>query len=146
MPVSITLANSVLFSQADPPHSIGAAVLSHHVDSFALVSAFFLFSVGCLNILTGLIWREKAKVKRSLLTWREQKKGVLPGVLPRHIGNPKIPSTPPSFVTTSWTGSEKSEYSSDHKGGLGFGRQGEKAAGYQGTIFHSVLRTYELID
>lgn len=30
---------------------IGAAVLSHHVDDFALVSAFFLFSLGCLNIL-----------------------------------------------------------------------------------------------
>ena len=30
---------------------LGAAVLSHHVDDFALVSAFLLFSVGCLNIL-----------------------------------------------------------------------------------------------
>lgn len=31
---------------------IGAAVLSHHVDDFALVAAFFLFAIGCLNILT----------------------------------------------------------------------------------------------
>jgi hypothetical protein len=30
---------------------IGAAVLSHHVEAFAMVSAFFLFSIGCLNIL-----------------------------------------------------------------------------------------------
>ena len=30
---------------------LGAAVLSHHVDDFALVSAFLLFSIGCLNIL-----------------------------------------------------------------------------------------------
>jgi len=45
---------------------IGAAVLSHHVDTFALVSAFFLFSVGCVNMLVGLIFREKAKTKRSL--------------------------------------------------------------------------------
>lgn len=30
---------------------IGAAVLSHHVDDFSLVSAFFLFALGCLNIL-----------------------------------------------------------------------------------------------
>jgi len=45
---------------------IGAAVLSHHVDVFALVAAFFLFSVGCLNILVGLIFREKAKDKRAL--------------------------------------------------------------------------------
>lgn len=30
---------------------LGAAVLSHHVDDFALVSAFLVFSVGCLNIV-----------------------------------------------------------------------------------------------
>ncbi|KAK0476074.1 hypothetical protein IW261DRAFT_1552303 [Armillaria novae-zelandiae] len=30
---------------------IGAAILSHHVDDFTLVSAFFLFSIGCLNML-----------------------------------------------------------------------------------------------
>ena len=30
---------------------IGAAVLSHHVDDFALVSAFFLFAISCLNML-----------------------------------------------------------------------------------------------
>lgn len=30
---------------------IGAAVLSHRVETFAMVSAFFLFSIGCLNIL-----------------------------------------------------------------------------------------------
>jgi len=104
---------------------IGAAVLSHRVDTFALVSAFFLFSIGCLNIVLGLIFREKAKDKRSVLTWREKKKGVLP----MYITSPKIPSSPPSFVTTNWTGSERSE-----KGGLGFGRQGEKAAGYQGYL------------
>lgn len=104
---------------------IGAAVLSHRVDAFALVSAFFLFSIGCLNILIGLIWREKAKDKRSILTWREQKKGVLP----MYIGSPKIPSSPPSFVTTNWTGSERSE-----KAGLGFGKLGEKAAGYNGYL------------
>jgi hypothetical protein len=124
-----------LLDTADVPHSwaysIGAAVLSHHVDSFALVSAFFLFSIGCLNILVGLIWREKAKDKRSILTWRDQKKNVLP----KYISSPKIPSSPPSFVTTTWTGSERSDHSSEHsKGGLGFGRQGEKAAGYQGGI------------
>lgn len=30
---------------------IGAAILSHKVDDFALVAAFFLFAIGCLNIL-----------------------------------------------------------------------------------------------
>jgi len=57
---------------------IGAAVLSHHVDSFTLISAFFLFSVGCLNILLGLVFRESAKPKRSLSAYRERTKSVLP--------------------------------------------------------------------
>ena len=30
---------------------IGAAVLSHHVDDFSLVSAFFLFAIACINML-----------------------------------------------------------------------------------------------
>ena len=30
---------------------IGASVLSHNVGEFALVSAFFLFSIGCVNML-----------------------------------------------------------------------------------------------
>jgi len=47
---------------------IGASVLSHHVDKLALVSALFLFSLGCLNMLVGLIFREKAKAKRSWIS------------------------------------------------------------------------------
>ncbi|KAF4612146.1 hypothetical protein D9613_003864 [Agrocybe pediades] len=61
---------------------IGAAILSHRVDTFTLVSAFFLFSIGCLNILAGLIFRESAKVKRSITSWKEQAKGVIP----THVG------------------------------------------------------------
>ncbi|KAF9069958.1 hypothetical protein BDP27DRAFT_1420395 [Rhodocollybia butyracea] len=38
---------------------IGAQILSHHVDDFTLVSAFFPFSLGCLNVFTGLIYRER---------------------------------------------------------------------------------------
>ncbi|KAF7314247.1 hypothetical protein MKEN_00897200 [Mycena kentingensis (nom. inval.)] len=57
---------------------LGAAILSHHVDSFTLVSAFFLFSIGCLNILFGLIFRESAKSKRSVTSWREHAKQSLP--------------------------------------------------------------------
>ncbi|KAJ3978937.1 hypothetical protein F5890DRAFT_1647629 [Lentinula detonsa] len=34
---------------------IGAQILSHHVDEFALVSAFFLFSLSCLNTLIGQV-------------------------------------------------------------------------------------------
>ncbi|KAJ2935337.1 hypothetical protein H1R20_g1757, partial [Candolleomyces eurysporus] len=44
---------------------IGAAILSHRVDTFTLVAAFFLFSIGCLNVLLGLIFREGAKSKSS---------------------------------------------------------------------------------
>jgi len=57
---------------------IGATVLSHHVDEFALISAFFLFSVGCLNMLLGLIFRESSKRKRSLSAYRERTESVLP--------------------------------------------------------------------
>ena len=56
---------------------IGATILSHHVDDFTLVAAFFLFSVGCLNMLIGL-FREKVKRKRSIMSWREEAKGILP--------------------------------------------------------------------
>jgi hypothetical protein len=51
---------------------IGAAVLSHHVDMFAIVSAFFLFAVGCLNLIAGMIFRSSIKSKRSITSWRER--------------------------------------------------------------------------
>jgi len=57
---------------------IGAAILSHHVNDFTLVSAFFLFSIGCLHMLVGLILREKVKPRRSLTAWKERAKDVLP--------------------------------------------------------------------
>jgi len=85
---------------------IGAAVLSHHVDDFSLVSAFFVFSIGCLNMFFGLVFRASAKSKRSILSWREEKKSVLPQ----------------SDVSTLASG----------KVGYGFGRQGEKAAAWNG--------------
>lgn len=85
---------------------IGAAVLSHHVDDFSLVSAFFLFSIGCLNMLFGLIFRASAKSKRSILSWREEKKSVLPHSDISSLAGSKI--------------------------GYGFGRQGEKAAARNG--------------
>lgn len=57
---------------------IGASFLSHYVKVFPLVSAFFLFSIGCLNILIGLIFRERVKSTRSILSFRERVEGVLP--------------------------------------------------------------------
>jgi len=112
---------------------IGAAILSHHVDDFDLVSAFFLFSIGCLNMLLGLIFRESAKEKRSITPWRSKPKGILP------IHSPKFASAP-SFLSSS-AGDEKVYYNDDSiggfrndKAGYGFGRQGEKQAGLKGFV------------
>jgi len=106
---------------------LGAAILSHHVDTFTLVSAFFLFSLGCVNILVGLIWREKGKSRRSITAWKERAKDVLPtravdglekgidfgrSVFAQHTRNDSVSSTA--------------------KSGFGFGRQGEKAAALKG--------------
>ncbi|KAJ3760814.1 hypothetical protein EV360DRAFT_68379 [Lentinula raphanica] len=113
---------------------IGAQILSHHVDEFTLVSAFFLFSLGCLNMLLGLIFRESAKAKRSITSWRAESKAVLPtindprpvfvNVTPNYTGNSEKPQL----------ASEFGSFRSTDKSGLGFGRQGEKAAGLRGFI------------
>jgi hypothetical protein len=61
---------------------IGAAVLSHHVNQFTLGSAFFLFVIGCVNaIVIGVSLREKAKSKRSITSWKEHRRRVLPSVM-----------------------------------------------------------------
>lgn len=102
---------------------LGAAILSHHVDEFTLVSAFFLFSIGCLNMLVGLIWREKVKTKRSLTTWKEGTKDILPT---RAVGSLK-------YSGDNEDGMDRSaSVTSTSKAGYGFGRQGEKAAGLKG--------------
>ncbi|KAG5637935.1 hypothetical protein H0H81_002529 [Sphagnurus paluster] len=114
-------------------------VLSHHVDDFPLVSAFFLFAVGCLNMLLGLIFRESAKERRSITSWRAESKAILPTSATGPMGG--------ASVTRQYTGDSKHSYSSrpdtaefrtwrstDNKAGYGFGRQGEKAAGLRGFI------------
>ncbi|KAJ7593218.1 hypothetical protein C8J56DRAFT_856795 [Mycena floridula] len=101
---------------------IGAQILSHHVDEFSLVAAFFLFSIGCLNMLLGLIFRESAKTKRGIAAYRDACKNVLPiATLDKRA---IFINASPAFATPSDTSSEKSGY--------GFGRQGEKAAGLRG--------------
>lgn len=117
------------------PYRIGAAILSHRVDTFTLVAAFFLFSVGCLNILVGLIWRESAKSKRSITSWREHAKGALPTHVAGVDVRPAMAAGPPSFVSNMWGGNDEKNRASEAgsgKSGLGFGRQGEKAAGLKG--------------
>ncbi|KAK7048327.1 hypothetical protein R3P38DRAFT_2868684 [Favolaschia claudopus] len=95
---------------------LGAAILSHHVDEFSLVAAFFLFAIGCLNILAGLLFRESAKLKRSITTWREHSQNVLP---------------------THVAGSDEKERTA----GFGFGRQGERAAGLKGYLISKPLES-----
>ncbi|KAJ7286426.1 hypothetical protein C8J57DRAFT_663725 [Mycena rebaudengoi] len=117
---------------------IGAQILSHHVDDFTLVAAFFLFSIGCLNMFLGLIFREGAKAKRSTRAKRAAGKG---GIIanPSDIGPPFVRASPHA-VSNIYTGaSEKSvseeffaTWKSTDKANYGFGRQGEKAAGLRG--------------
>jgi len=113
---------------------IGAAVLSHHVDSFPLVSAFFLFSIGCLNILIGLIFRDSSKSLRSITEWRDR----VPD-LPRANSIAKTGS--PSYVSSAFAPASDKAPSHDFKGNYGFGRQGEKAAALKGFLISKPLET-----
>ena len=119
-------------------------MLSHHVDEFSLVSAFLLFSLGCVNILLGLIFRESAKWRRSLTSWREQDKDTKGGVLPTSQAprGPRQLVMSPNGSGADWSEKEREAYGSygygvdasrsgslsSQKSGMGFGRQGEKAA------------------
>ncbi|KAG5338806.1 hypothetical protein C0989_006190 [Termitomyces sp. Mn162] len=121
-----------------PLNRISTQILSHHVDDFTLVSAFFLFSIGCVNMLLGLIFRESAKKKRSISAFRAETKPVLPThtgestfsrsafVQHQFTGEKDFPERPDTAEFNSWKYSEKAGY--------GFGRQGEKAAGLRGFI------------
>lgn len=115
---------------------IGAAILSHRVDTFTLVAAFFLFSVGCLNIFVGLIFRESAKSKRSITSWRDRAKSVLP----THIKT----SNTPSFVSNTWGGNDEKANASEAgsaRSAFGFGRQGEKAAALRGYMISKPIES-----
>ncbi|GLB34626.1 hypothetical protein LshimejAT787_0201910 [Lyophyllum shimeji] len=119
---------------------ISTQILSHHVDDFTLVAAFFLFSIGCVNMLLGLVFRESSKERRSITSWRAEAKGVLP----THTDSrPAFVHASPSVVSRQFTGETKSDrpdtaefatWKGTEKAGYGFGRQGEKAAGLRGFI------------
>ncbi|KAF9478476.1 hypothetical protein BDN70DRAFT_879911 [Pholiota conissans] len=126
---------------------ISTQILSHHVDDFTLVSAFFLFALGCLNMLLGLIFRESAKAKRSITSWRAEAKGILPtstdnrpvfvnaGPYPVSF-SPSVSSIEkqPYIIRADTTVSDAGTWRSTDKAAFGFGRQGEKAAGLRGFI------------
>ncbi|PFH51708.1 hypothetical protein AMATHDRAFT_58508 [Amanita thiersii Skay4041] len=136
---------------------IATQILSHHVDDFTLVSAFFLFSLGCLNMFLGLVFRESAKSKRSITSWRADTKDILPKTNPNDIPKRTMltPNNHPSplFISRSLSSandvdekpgylryyqnkpelkSDFGSFKSTDKAGYGFGRQGEKAAGLRG--------------
>jgi len=108
---------------------IGAAILSHRIGKFTLVAAFFLFSVGCLNIVLGLIFREDAKPKRSIRAWKE---GSDDGILPMHTGDSGTPKFRPSLFGGK-PAADTSERA-NRSNGFGFGNQGEKQAGLKGFL------------
>ena len=119
---------------------IGSTILSHFVDDFTLVAAFFLFAIGCLNILLGLVFGTKAKQMRSIRAWRSDSEDVLPPV-----GGEKRPIfTRPdsSYVASFFKPTEKLEFgaapTNGRTSGLEFGKQGEKVAGLKGTIHINV--------
>ncbi|KAJ6584940.1 hypothetical protein B0H19DRAFT_1107319 [Mycena capillaripes] len=112
---------------------LGAAILSHHVDEFSLVAAFFLFAIGCLNMLAGLIFRESAKSKRSITSWREHAKNTLP----THVAGVDIrpvAAAAPSIIPSVFKSEEKPQ-------GYGFDLKGERAAGLKGYLISKPLES-----
>ncbi|KAH9928103.1 uncharacterized protein B0H18DRAFT_823144, partial [Fomitopsis serialis] len=117
---------------------IGATILSHHVDDFTLVAAFFLFALGCTNMFLGLIFRERARERRCIFAWRERAKDVLPT---SKLGPLQAPAE--KFVDDVFSGNWKvgaTEFGRK-KAGFGFGRQGEKQAGLKGFLISKPLET-----
>ncbi|KAF8151924.1 hypothetical protein K438DRAFT_1988052 [Mycena galopus ATCC 62051] len=108
---------------------IGVQILSHHVDEFTLVSAFFVFSVGCLNILLGLIFRDSAKTKRALGGESDGNKDLIAPFKPSLQINTSL-APPFAFASEADAVSYASWKASDMaKAAYGFGHQDEKAAG-----------------
>ncbi|KAH9848867.1 hypothetical protein C2E23DRAFT_738439 [Lenzites betulinus] len=121
---------------------IGATVLSHHVDDFTLVAAFFLFALGCVNMFVGLVFRERAKERRSIMSWRAEAKGVLPS---HRDLRPPFARPAAAAVDTFFRGTggstEKAHAEEFGQKGYGFGRQGEKAAGLKGFLISKPLES-----
>ena len=133
-----------------PLPRISTQILSHHVDDFTLVSAFLLFALGCLNMLLGLIFRESAKAKRSISSWRAEVKGVLPTSQDNRPVFAKdnsvsaafsSPSEKAPYVTRQDTSASDNRSWRSEKAGYGFGRQGEKSAALRGFILQKPVES-----
>jgi hypothetical protein len=119
---------------------IGATILSHFVDDFSLVTAFFLFSIGCLNILLGLIFGVKARQKRSIRAWRSNPNDILP---PFGKKTPTFTRPDSSYMASLFKPKEKlgAPTTNGHTSGLGFGKNAEKAAGLKGFLISKPLES-----
>jgi len=99
---------------------LGAAVLSHHVDTFAMVAAFMLFSIGLLNIILALIFGGKVKDHRCILSWRNKAPE-----LPRSVTG--VASAASSVFSEKGRAASPDSHDSNMSfAGYGFGRQAEK--------------------
>ncbi|KAI0027488.1 hypothetical protein K488DRAFT_74506 [Vararia minispora EC-137] len=119
-------------------YTLGCQILSHFVDTFSLVSAFFLASIGCVNMFLGLVFRHHARSRRSIRAWRERAKEVLPA--PVAIAADKLSSAVFTNDRT-WEKDKDAESTQEKFSGFGFGRQGEKAAGKGGLFISRPLES-----
>lgn len=79
--------------------------------------------------MVGLIFRESAKAKRSLTSWKESKESVLPtSVAPRQLAMSTGGSTDSWEKDREDMSAGDAQRSGSQRSGMGFGRQGEKAA------------------
>ncbi|KIP07800.1 hypothetical protein PHLGIDRAFT_19086 [Phlebiopsis gigantea 11061_1 CR5-6] len=115
---------------------IGATILSHHVDDFTLVAAFFLFALGCVNMLLGLVFREGAKQRRSVLSWRAEAKGVISSAQDLR---PAFVRPQSGFMANVFH--KGGEADNEKTGGYGFSYAGEKKAGLKGFLISKPLET-----
>ncbi|KAG6334518.1 hypothetical protein ID866_4571 [Astraeus odoratus] len=125
---------------------IGAAVLSQHVDDFTFVAAFFLFVLGCINMLLGLIFRESAKDRRSITAWRNEDRNVLPTHSSVANLNRSATASSAQSSMSSTVYDEKARDLAEFgaargRAGYGFGRQGEKAAAMKGFLISKPIES-----
>lgn len=87
-------------------------------------------------MLVGLIFRETVKDKRSILSWRERGKDVLPSHV-RGVDIRPVTGTLSSVLSREEKASDDpsraASNGSSSRSGMGFGRQGERGAGLRGT-------------
>ncbi|KAF7796547.1 hypothetical protein EIP86_007727 [Pleurotus ostreatoroseus] len=114
---------------------IGATILSHHVDDFTLVAGFFLFAIGCVNMLCGLIFRAGAKDRRRL-SWKNGAGTVLPTSQVQKVQDlrPQFSRPRSGYLDTVFGRNKEAEAEAGmpEKRGEGFGLNGQRKSGLKG--------------